>query len=235
MSNSLAQNTSNVSVETMVSVINSSVLNCNNTSYQNQEITVKQGDGSTFNGTINWDEAVSLDNACLQTTVNDTSIQNDIDQAISQLSTAIRQQFGALTAAEAINVENSLVKVGVIVKNTYTTTCNQSVFQQQSLDIQQGNRSVATLYLDWKETAQSQVDCVQNNSSVTDAKDDITQELEQAAKAVIENFLTPLLIIAVVVLAIFIIIIFIGGRSLSPNLQNTQDPTALLNALKATE
>lgn len=237
MSNALASNTAEASVSAMVSVINSSVLNCNNTSYQSQDFTLKAGDGSDVNVTLDWNQAVSLDNACVQTSVNDTSIENDIDQAISQISTAIEQQFGALTASEADNAVKAVINLGVTVQNSYTTTCNQSVFQQQALDMEIGNRSVATVYANWDQTAQSMINCVQNDSSVTNAKDAITQDLSQAAKAVIENFLLPFLIAGVIIIVIFIVLIFLVGRVATPNLTgpNAEQTTALISALKTTE
>lgn len=211
MSSSYSSNTIDDGVGISVNVLNESTQNCQTQVYESQDLVIEGNTGTTINiGDINWSEVITMDLNCTQTSTTQTSIDNSLQQTISQVAKSVAQAFGLPgNSAKAQNNTKLWTQMGIAIKNVYNQTCKSRLDTSQGISIKNNANSTVTIAsLNFSEQINSMVNCVQNDSSVSDVKNKIIQNLEQEATAVVQGFLGPLIIIVIIIIAVIAIVFF---------------------------
>jgi hypothetical protein len=216
MGNSLAVNTASEATDLMVSAATDNILNCKTAIDQIQGITVIAQNGSSINiGDIDWSQVVAYNQSCYQNATATNTISTSIQQEAQQIAKAIQQQWAVFTAAEAVNMSDLVIKLSEQVCTEYTTKCAAEVIQTQTATFYaSGGSEIATGILNWDQTVNGISKCVQQTSTVTNAQNNLSNNITQQATAEIQNFLMPLIIAAVIILVVVILLVF-GGPALA--------------------
>lgn len=218
MSSSYASNTVNDGVEISVNVLNEATQNCQTQVLESQDIVIKDIKNSTVNiGDINWSEVITLNDKCTQNSTTQTSISNSLEQTISQISKAVGQAFSIPgNTAQSSNNTKLWTDIGTTIQNVYNQKCKQLLIEQQTFILEDvTNSRIDIANINWSESTNAMIACVQTDESVTSVKNKIVQNIEQKATAVIESLLSGLFTIILIIIVIVGVIILGGGKALT--------------------
>ncbi len=209
MGRNVTENYSDQVINSTMDVINSNTALCRSSISQDQLLNVvATGPGSVVDiGDVRWRQAVAINSECYQTALNSTNLEANISQRAMQEAEAIGQAL-SVTSTVARNINDSVMNLSQSVINATRQECGDLSRQAQAASIRAedgGRVNVATL--DWSQTFDGVITCVQNTRSVTDAKTQLEQVLAQEGVAETQDTFGRLgIIIAIVVVVIIIII-----------------------------
>lgn len=218
MSSSYASNTVNDGVKISVNVLNEATQNCQTQVLEAQDISIEDNTGVTVDiGDINWSQVISLNDQCTQTSTTQNSISNSLEQTISQISKAVGQAFSIPgNSAQSENNTKLWTDIGTTITNTYNQKCKQLLINEQTVNIKDNTDSKVIIgNLNWDQSTDAMISCIQNDESVTSVKNKIVQNIEQKATAVIEGLLSGLFTIILIIIVIVGVIILGGGKALT--------------------
>ena len=218
MSSAYASNTVEDATNILIRVAVDATQNCQTQISQDQILNVVAKDGSTINlNDVTVTQIISTDMGCISTTTTQNNISNSLKQAVSQLSKAITQAF-AITPSSSIaeNVTKLLTNLSTEIQISFNQTCKNVIAQNQIVNIKAINGSKINAYdLNFNQTIDDVIDCVQNNTSVNSVKNQLIQQIEQKAEAIVQSILGPLFAILLIILIVIGFIIFGGVKSIT--------------------
>ena len=184
----VAENVANVSASSFISVINSASQSCVVSANNIQNATISGNSGTTINVTLDWKQSLHVDATCYQAVVFNTDVQQTLSQQATQLAKAIAQQF-QIGDADSRNVMNATAALGDAIGNSFSQKCATYGSQIQSVSINGNTNSNIILAANWDQQSNIVQNCVQNDSAVTAAKNQLTQAISQSASSTVENWL----------------------------------------------
>lgn len=207
--------TNNVSkqiVKSHIGVLNKNVLNCSQTGFLNESITV--GPNSTFTnlGQINFNEVTTLDLNCLATIVNSTDVVSQISQAATQVAKSVAQNFspGTWSEADANNFAYNYINAGINVTNANYQKCVTAAMESEQITVGAG----ANFYngtsgvINFNETLNAAANCTLNASNSSQVTQDLAQTLSQIASAIVQNSLAIIAIACILIVVVFFLFDF---------------------------
>ena len=205
MGTTLSKNTVEDGVNISVNVLNQANQICQTQYLESQELTViNTGSGTVTVGPVDWSEVVTLNLACTQTSTAKNSINNSLQQTISQIAKSIEQSFelphGSIKAQNNTKLWTDL---GTTIQNVYDQTCKATLTQNQAASFtNKGSGDIIVGNLNWSEAVNSMITCIQNDASVTAIKNKIVQNISQEAVSEVESIFGPLIAIIVIIIII---------------------------------
>jgi 3-dehydroquinate dehydratase len=188
-------------------VINTSVKSCMASQGSSQEQVIGEIRGHV--GTISQKSSMSLNMKCVQSSINESKMQNDI---ASKLTSKIQQEAKAnptlLNANAAINTNvnftDQITKISQHVTNENISNCITDITARQKQTIGLISGSVDTLSQEID--LNTVIECLMNDSTVQDAianlKTEVTNTTDQKAAAGMDQSTIIIIVIALVILAV---------------------------------
>ncbi len=213
-----ASNTVEAGISVAVNAIIESTQICQSRVLQSNDLNIVGNRGSVINiGAIDWSQVISLNETCSQSAQSSLSIDNTLDQTIKQIAAATSQAFEAsVNSTDAQNISESWERIGEKIKIAYTQTCQELLVQQNTANISDSVSSRITLAsLNWSQSTDSVVNCVQKTAAVVDLKNKLVQDIEQKATATVESLLGGLIGIIIIIIIIIAVVVLGGGKTLT--------------------
>ena len=218
MSSAYSSNTVDDGVKIAINVLNEATQMCQTQVLESQDLSISDNRGGSVNiGEINWSEVINMDISCTQSSTSQNSIDNSLQQTISQIAKAVGQAF-SLTGNSASSQNNTKLwtDIGVTIKNVYNQKCKDILETSQGVSIKNNvNEEVTIASLNFSEQIDGMTQCIQNDESVSNVKNQIKQNIEQKAESIIESLLGPLFAILLIIIVIIAVILFGGVKSLT--------------------
>ena len=192
-------------VTDMTNIVVTSSTDCITIFNQTQlnDITVR--DSVFFAADASVKQTVSINLQCLASTATQNNVNVKMKDYIKQVTSAMTQQF-SLSSGEANAVATNLTALGQNVINQFYLTCCTQLVQQQVNTITGDNSVIFFAILNLDQTIGDVSTCVNNSSASTNITNAISIIISQKTSAVVQSFLGPLLIIAIIALLIFLAI-----------------------------
>lgn len=222
------KNESEQIVKTYMDVINSSTAECRSALTQEQLFSLAaSGPGSVIDlGTVNASQTAQVDTRCYQTNVASTNVENKIDQLAKQQLDVITQTL-SLSSTDTENINKSLIELKESVLNDTKQSCSNLAGQAQVVNVTASDGGIVKANsLNWSQTFNGITQCVQNSTSVIDAKNNIQQIIDQYNKTEVKDNLSTILIIIGVVIAVIVIGIVIAVVMAAPSVASTAGSVA---------
>jgi len=207
------ENRSTQLVDTLMQVVNDNTTTCRSALTQEQIINLS----ATAPGaqivipTITGNQAARINTQCYQQNINSTDLENKILQAAQQEAIAITQTLALPSITDTLAVNDAVTKVAQEIINATRQDCSNLSRQSQVLNIQAAGQQ-SQIFVDsvnWNQTYDSILSCVQNSDSVSRAKNNLDQVINQYAKTEQKNTFGSLFLIIGIVIVVIIIIIAI--------------------------
>lgn len=213
MGGAFSSNTIKDGVDVIANVLVESTQTCQTTNNQEIDVNITATNGGTVRvEKLTIGQLVSTNIACTQTNDVQSSIDNSLDQVISQVASATAQAFSIPgNSAFARNNTKLWTQIATTIKESFNQTCNQHLVQKETVNFTANDGTIITGPLDFNQNVDSMITCIQNNSSVTDIKNQIQQNLSQSATSKIESILGPILAVLIVFGIIIAVVIFLPG------------------------
>jgi hypothetical protein len=168
---------SNLNVLTQASLNNKVIID------QYQGLNIEHTGGDVIITDIDWSQYTSANVEGVQQAVASTDVQNQIKQAVTQLSKQISQSFsfriGDSSSEE--NITNLTTKLSTEIQNVFTTSCTSSILQNAVFNVKDTGGNVIIRFFKSKQVANSFVKCAQDSDTVNKAKNDLINEISQTA------------------------------------------------------
>jgi hypothetical protein len=204
---SYSKNIVDADIKSIINVMNSASQTCKSNISQTQFQNFNNINNSRININQNWDQIIQFNYDCLQ----NVSFQNDTSQKVSQEAKQIAEsisEFLALGAADAENVARLNQDLAIQVSNAFSQTCAVDISQTQGQVFNNIQGSDITIFQNWNQYNNSMINCVMQDSAVSNTSQEMQQVIDQSATAkalglgsLISGFI--IIIIAVIALLIF--------------------------------
>lgn len=228
MGNVQTSNEADQIVEALMSVVNTTSQECRSGLIQEQIINLNpSGAGSVVDiDSIIGTQAAAVDTQCFQSSVNSSSLENDMEQVINQQMDVINQTF-SLTSTASSNINRAIVNLKNEVLNDTRQTCSNLARQSSVFSAAPTAGGVVRLgTLDWNQTFEGITTCVQDSTNVVRAKNTLQQLLDQENKVEVKSNLTTIFLIIGIAIAVIIIAIVIGLIFIAPQVASTASSVA---------
>ncbi len=204
MGNSSSTNSAQQLVNESISILNTYTTNCS-TLQQNQIKINAQNCPGLQTSQIDQGQYAVLNVNCISTEMTQSAIQADITQAMTQSAEAITQSLGGIADADASNIADTSVKLGIQISNTYTSDCLTD--EQNNITINcSDSAGVFIGPISQQQSLDSITKCTLQADTVNNIKTQLEQQLSQSAIAKEENSLSFMFIFIAIILIIGIII-----------------------------
>ena len=221
-SKNIVESTTNV----FYGIVNQTLQDCSQTVSQSQIVNIEQGAGSIIEGSnISQKQLSVLDTKCAQSSSTKTDLQNSLNKAAEQQANAINSSMGLPAgSSKANNITKYVTDLSTSITNAYGQTCSATITNAQKANIKQGDGSIIrTFTLDQEQVTQNMLDCIQTANTVTQATNNLQEEVNQSAKSEITGIPTAWIIgivIGIVVIALIIgLVIFFIARTVGKTAQ----------------
>jgi hypothetical protein len=212
MGPSVSKNYVRQGVSEMASVAVSSTQSCQSSVSENQTVSLSGNTGANITvGNINFDQAVTVDVTCLESTEVDNLIMQNVAQVAKQMADAVNQQFGLTAGSFADNTADTFADLATDVSTTFTQTCKSLIGGNQSVLVDDNVGSVISVGdINFNQTVDEVINCVSTNISSTDLDQYADQLDDQSATATVENFLSGIITIIIIIIIVIMVVIFKG-------------------------
>uniref|UniRef100_A0A6C0BMD0 Uncharacterized protein n=1 Tax=viral metagenome TaxID=1070528 RepID=A0A6C0BMD0_9ZZZZ len=209
MGTSVSVNRSDQVIDSVQEVINQTTAACRSSTTQEQILKIRAtGPGSQINiNELNLAQAALINGTCYQNTINSNNLENRVQEVARQQATTISQALQLPSVQLNENLYALTLNLANRVVNANQQECGNLTQQRQVGEFiaeEGGQFNLGSL--NWQQTADSILTCVQNSQAVNNAKNELDQFIDQNSKGQVQNNLTWI----VVVIAIIIIIIVIA-------------------------
>lgn len=213
MGSSSSSNVVNSTTNALLKVVNSTTQQCVSPLSQTQVASITAKGGSIVNlGTIDWSQVVSVKSNCALSASTKNTLSQSLTQTAQQTATASNSALGLdLGSQGANNIVKYTNNLATTIDNAYTAQCGNLVNQVQAVNFNATDGSVINAgSLNWSQTQDAVLSCIQKNADVTNATQNLTQAVDQVAKTSVSGlfFLILFIIIGIVILAIIGAVIF---------------------------
>lgn len=211
-----ASNSVNAGVNLTVDVVVSATQVCTDKTSQSQVVSIFATNGSSVTvGDIDFTQAYAINQQCFETSTTQESVNNAIDQAISQAASAMAQQFSFFTGAEARQNASLWSNLGDNIKDSYSEKCKTQLSQTQYAWLDAADQSTINVgTLQFNQSVANYTNCILNDSSVITSKNAIVQHASQKASAKTENFFGPLIAAVMLIIIVFVVLVLGGVREI---------------------
>lgn len=211
MGNANATNQLNSAITDSINILTTTTQNCVPKSNQSQIIDVSGCCNVNLNG-VTYDQLSFVNTTCVENATSNTTTQIDVKNQVKQKAASIVGELG-LGTADASNVINTMIDLSTSIINSFSQSCAASISNEQVLSIKcpstcdcatspagcTANIDNVALY----QSADQLATCTLTSSSVTSAKDSITQIIDQSATATVQGLGGLILLIIIIVLVFF--------------------------------
>jgi hypothetical protein len=233
-----ATNELNTMINAGVSVYNTTMQKCDTLINNNNEIDIiNQGNNNTITvQNILQGQTVNLNSDCVSKAAADTTISQDVTNAITQQASAI---VGSLSigSSEANNIINNSYDLSQKVINTFEQTCSPLVNNSNVLKFTSSGtgNTILLAYINQEQLVNATTKCMQDTIASSNLAQSIEQDISQSATAKNEGLLDFLkwiaiaiiAIIALIVIIVIIIVIVKAAGGGSTEVTNITSPTSM--------
>jgi hypothetical protein len=235
MGAAITNNYAEASVKSLTSVIYNNSQNCLYSSDQRAELNI----GKIINSNVliesNTTQRSLADLGCIQTSSTSADVKQKVDQQAQQIANSV-VDFFSVGASVANNTAKLYTDLANEVINNLEQTCVTKISQSNTIAIGEVIDSNVKIAMDWEQTAKALTDCVSNNTSVTNIKNEISQAIKQEATAKVlglGSLMYGIIIIIVGAVALLVFGIILVKSLGSRRKTNTSPPdTTLTNTLE---
>nr|QBK90613.1 MAG: lipid membrane protein [Pithovirus LCPAC104] len=204
MGNAFSTNTVNDVVDILVNIVISATQNCQTTISQNQVLNISGNTGVTIDlGKIDWSQVINYNLSCISQVDTQTNIDQNLQEEIDQISSSINQAFNLSGTTEADNILNILTKLSDQIKISFNQTCKNIFQQDQVFNITGNNDSQIKTTLNFNQSVDGALQCIQEDSAVQQIKEELRQQIAQKSSVEVESllagFITFMIIIGIVI------------------------------------
>jgi len=212
MGGATSTNISTQAVDSLMSVINESTATTRSVLNQSQLLNAHAKNGSTIViDQANLRQAAQINVAGYQQIVSSTNLDAKVREAAEQLAKTQTQMF-SLSSAQSKNISNAYINLGQQVVNAARSECSNITTQTGVVDLSAVDSSTVVVgTLNWEQTFNGIVNCVQKASNVSSAKAELDQALKQAGISKVES---PFGSLAIIIIAIVLLVLIGGGIAL---------------------
>ena len=216
MGSTYSKNAVNAAINVISNVAISATNTCQTVYSQEQGFSVCANNSNVDIGNISFNEAIYTNIDCLNDPTVLTTINNDVSQTISQVATAISQAFQLPTGGtDAQNVANATVDIANSVVEAFNQTCNVTLTQNQNVSICGSNNTVIVGDVNFNETIDSTVSCIQKVLSENGVTNKVSQAVSQTATAKVDSILGAILMILIIIVVMVILVMFGGFKEIT--------------------
>lgn len=211
MGNANATNQLNSAITDSITILNTTTQNCVPKSSEQQIIDISGCCNVNING-ITYDQLSFVNTTCVENATSNTATQITVKNQVKQKAASIVGELG-LGTSDASNLINTMIDLATNIINSFSQTCAASISNEQILSIKcpstcdcknnsngcTANINNVSLY----QSADQLATCTLTSSSVSSAKDSITQIIDQSATATVQGLGGLILLIIIIVLVFF--------------------------------
>lgn len=218
------------------SVLLSNTQSCTNSLSQAQILDLQVNNGNITLSGDTWNQSVSVNAQCLQSLVSSTTLTNDMNTQVQQTAQATNTSL-SLTGTNASNVTNAIQQLGNAIVSAYSAQCANITNQSQVLQLSDGNGNIVIVDTNFNQTQTGFVSCVQQNTSVIQANNNLQQVIGQYAKSTTSSLWLIIIaaVIGLVILAVIVGIVIIAVKGQKHATQIAQTPAGQEVIRKAPE
>lgn len=230
MGHSSSKNSASSITNSLLSVVNQTTQSCVTPVSQNQVASFNAtGPGSVNNvGDIDWSQFVTIQSGCTLSTSTINNLNNDIQQAAQQAATTTNGALGLDVGSQsAANITNLTANLATAISNAYQSSCANIITQSQNVSFNATDGGVNNAGdLNWSQTQNDVINCIENNSQVTTASNNLQQAIDQTAKSSVSDLtiIIILIVVGIVVLLIVGLVIFFLMKSQKQGQQFAASP-----------
>lgn len=212
MGGTTSKNEVDITNTSMINAVRSITNKCSSAINSNQVLDIVGNTGKVNTGDVNFNQAANVNFSCLQSNDTKTDLSNQIDNVVKQQSQSI-SQFFQLSSSKSENVTNLVNNLGISIENAFNNQCITTQSLYQTAQIRYNTGDVTTGNLNFKQSVDDVVNCVQNNKDVIDAKNALQNSLNQQSTAQTKGLFDFLFGSWgwLIIVAIVIIILIIAG------------------------
>ena len=218
MSSAYSSNTVEDGVRISINVLNEATQQCQTQVLESLSLDITGNKGGSINiGDIDWSQVIDMNINCTQTSTSQSSIDNSLQQTISQVAKAVAQAFSIPgNSAQSQNNTDLWTEIGTSIKNVYNQKCKNLLETTGDVRIVNNtNEDVTFASLNFNQQIDGMVNCIQTDSTVSDVKNKIVQNIEQKAESIIESLLGPLFTILLIIIVVIGVILFGGVKAVT--------------------
>jgi len=205
-----------------INVINESTQECRGTVNQGATYRIKGIKGGDINvGEINFRQAATIDTACYSKNNVQNNIENNIKQLAEQIATSINTSLNLNpSSTKAENVTRYVTNMGLAISNAYRSECSNRAAQAQTVELVDAEDiKFSAAVINFDQFFQSISNCIQENETVNQAKNDLEQTINQEAvverKGILDSLFGGLFSgifgIIIIIVVIIVILAVVGG------------------------
>jgi hypothetical protein len=218
-----AKNTSEQVLNSLNSVVNSTVQNASTIVNQSNVNTFcSSGNIEIINTQFNQSQYASISSENYSKVLSNGSINSNVSQRANQIARAIGQNLNFLpTTTIAINSGSNIINLANEISSTFEQNCSNILIQNQGVTATNcqgaGDITVRGAVFNQDQVADATSKCIQNVQSVQNLTSQVEQSIQQAATAKVESFLSQLisiLILGIIFLAVLCFTVFKGAKSI---------------------
>ena len=222
MGSSSSSNVVDSTTSALLNVVNSTTQQCVSPLSQTQVASITAKGGSIVNiGTIDWSQVVSVKSNCALSASTTNNLSQSLTQTAAQTATSSNSALGLdLGSQAANNIVKYTTNLATTIDNAYVAQCGNLVNQVQAVNFNATDGSVINAgSLNWKQTQDSVISCIQNNTDVNNATQNLQQAVNQVAKTSVSGtfFLILFIIIGIIVVIIIGAVVFYVIKSQKQN------------------
>jgi len=156
---------------------------------------------------------------CTTNSTNNINVSNAVQEQASQTAQSINQMFNLSGTTEADNVFNATFNLANNIAVAYNQTCISNAINEVNVT---NNTVGGNCNIDPDQVSTATLNCLQNNSTVIEAQNNLQITIDQAAKTKVQNFfaflafiVAGILLIGGIILVVFFMMGFFhhGGHS----------------------
>lgn len=212
MGSATSRNEVSITNTAMLSAVRNVINKCGSSVNANQVLDIVGNSGKVKLKDVNFNQAANVSFTCLQSNDTKTDLSNEIDNVVKQQSESI-SQFFQLSSSKSENITRLVNNMGIAIENAFNNECINTQSLYQTAQIRYNTGDIVVGNLNFKQSVDDVVNCVQNNKDVISARNSLDNALNQESKATTKGLLDFLLggFGWIIIIVIVIIIIIIAG------------------------
>ena len=186
-------------IDITTNILTQATMDCSTTLTQTESIDIENSSNVDVNN-INYNEYSSINTACVQVTVVDDTVMNDITEEVTQEAESIATGY-SMNESDAETFIESCTTLSTTIAEQFATNCSQELTSDENITVK-NSQGISVSYVNFDEAMTNAMACTMDSTAVNDAENDVAQDFDQSATAKSSGWGLGLLILIVIIMIV---------------------------------
>jgi hypothetical protein len=215
MGNTVAKNVATETINNTVGITTTQIANCMTLVNGAENLTVTASNDSTItitDTTILETSTYQIDQQCFANQSSNSSVNSQIAQTAAQQAKAVSQNIDLNTGSTtASNLANEITNSAISVSTLNYQSCLEGIIANQNITFNATNGStinIKNVLIGFDDVTAAMNNCIFSQTSTSGVTQNISQSIQQAASATVEDSLAWILFAIAIIVAVFFFVSF---------------------------